>query len=99
MMIAALVALSRWSSSEFSTPDNQRLIEQSASFQVANQCGNWLIALQGIAPVIHDVAMSIPGLTTAIKHLHHPHATFHHPSSNEAAIGKFTAAIILASRF
>ena len=36
MMIAALVALCCGSSAEFSTPDNQRLIEQSSRLQIAN---------------------------------------------------------------
>ena len=49
--------------------------------------------------MVHDVAVSIPRLSAAIKHLNHPHSTFDHATSNQAAIGKLTAAIILASRF
>ena len=45
VVIASFVTLCCGSSSEFSPPDYQRLIKQSARLEVANQCGNWLIAL------------------------------------------------------
>lgn len=52
VMVSAVAALGGRRASKFATPDNERVLKQSAAFQVVQQSSNWLIDLQGIGGVL-----------------------------------------------
>ena len=57
----ALGVFGCWLSSEFTAPDNQRLLEQSTLLQVVDQTGDRLVGFQGVhVMVAFQVAVSIP---------------------------------------
>ncbi len=98
MMIAPLGPFRPGSPSKFPTPDNQRLIQQAATLEVPDQCGDRPVALLGMLPVIEDIAVIVPGLTTAVVQLHHPHSAFHQSPGHEARIGKLSTAVVRPCR-
>ena len=54
----------KWSSSKFSSPDDQCFIKKASGFQVSDKCGNALISSSGIISVIvykaSTVSMCVP---------------------------------------
>ena len=52
VVIAAIRRLHKRRAAELAGPENERLVEQSARFQVLDQPGDRLIDLKGIDPVV-----------------------------------------------
>ena len=99
VMVSSLVPLSGRRSSKLSTPDNESFVKQPSRFQVANQCSNRLITFQRISSMIHNIAMSIPGLTAAVIQLDHANPSLHKSPSDQTSVSEFTTAILSPSRF
>ena len=74
---SVLAHFDRWSSPEFARTQDQSLIQQSALFQIDDQCGQSRIALAGqSAMFIFDVRMTVPRLHVTVPRLDESHATF-----------------------
>ncbi len=87
MMVAAVVrvghaALRIDRSTELAAPDDQRIIQQAALFQVSDQCGSSLIGVAALAfDRIRQAAVVIPA---HVKQLHKPNITFSQSASQQA---------------
>ena len=82
MVATSAVALQERHAAEFRCPDDERMIEQTAALEVANQCSGRLIHYLRLHRVrVLDVRMRIPvgytvaaGGIAAVKELNHAHA-------------------------
>src|SRR4051794_38460981 len=74
VVIAALRALGGGSSPELAAPDDERVVEQAARLQIAEQGGDGLVTLLGVIAVILDIGVVVPGLAVAVVDLNHAHA-------------------------
>ena len=57
IVIAAHTALGDWHTAEFGVPDDERIVEHSAAFQIFEQTGNRLIDFHRMLAVIVDDAV------------------------------------------
>ena len=76
-MIATVLSLGSGRATEFASPDHQRLVEQTASFQILQQTGDRLIGGKGIVLVSgFETAVLVPGLKASrcVIELHESHA-------------------------
>jgi len=99
MMVPAFRALGRRGSPELAAPDDERVFQQTSRFEIRDERCDWLIAFAGIPFVVHDVAVSVPGLAAAVVELNHPHASLDQSPRDEAAVGELTAAVRSLSFF
>ena len=86
IMVAAIIVtgvgagrgeFDRGRTAKFAAPDDQRVIEHAALFQVDQQCGYRLVALPGESSVIHsNVVVAVPWLACAGPDLHESYAAF-----------------------
>ena len=79
------------SASKFCSPDNQRLVQQTASLQVLQQPCNRLVDLsRQIRVIILDVAMSVPRATTptSVEDLYEANSSFHQSTSRQTKLAK-----------
>src|SRR5687768_1517262 len=86
MMIAAIVAaLDHGSSPKFTTPDNQRIFEQTALLQILDQGGARLVRIFAVLlQVAHQGTVLVPGL---MENLDEPDSALDEPAGQETAIG------------
>src|SRR5207253_999760 len=90
--------LDRRRSAEFPAPDDQRLVEQAALFQVLEQGADSLVALFGEAAVVNlDVVMAIPGLPLAVPDLDEADAALNEPAGDEDLLGLRAGAVHIAN--
>src|SRR5205823_8212100 len=90
--------LHRWSSAKFTTPDDQRFVEQAALLQVLEQGADGLVALFGEAAMVDlDVVMAIPGLTLAVPDLDEADAALNEPAGDEDLLGLRAGAVHIAN--
>ncbi len=94
-MIASLGALRSGRAAELATPDHERVLEQTARFEILQQGRDRPIALLGVLLVVANILVVIPGLAVAEVNLHHPHATLGQPPGQEAAMGEFAVTVQL----
>src|SRR6267142_840194 len=74
-------AFSRGCPAEFSAPDHERLLEQTASFQISEQTGNGPIhELRLLLVIALEIAMRVP---SGLVELHEPNAAFNKPAGQQ----------------
>ncbi len=80
VMVATVTFFGHGSASEFSAPDDERLIEHASPLQVLQQTGDWDIGLTTMHRVIvFDFAVRVPFTTGARIELYEAHSAFHQP--------------------
>ena len=74
---------------ELAAPDDQRVVEQAARFQIVQQArrSGWSLLL-GVVAVVGDVAVIVPRLAVAVVDLHHAHAALDQPAGDQAGVGE-----------
>src|SRR5262249_50307084 len=71
IVIAAVACFRDRGSAKFSAPDDQRLVEQPAPLQIANQSRRGAIHVRtAVAELFIDVLVIVPGLAGTVKYLH-----------------------------
>ena len=93
VVVAALGPFGIRGPAKLASPDHQRILEQSAGFQVLEQRGDRTIALLSMVAVFGDVGMIVPGLTIAVVDLNDAHAAFHQSPRDQTGIGKLAGAV------
>ena len=63
-------------SSEFATPKDQGVFEESASFQIVDQSSDWLIHGLSFLGMVGDILVVVPGLSVSVEDLHHSNPSF-----------------------
>src|SRR5690349_17279515 len=92
-MIAAGVRIDPRRAAELTGPQNERVIEHAALFEVGNQSGKWLIELAAPrATIIEVVPVRVP---TAHRYFDKRHARLHEPACQHASLTKRRAAVEL----
>ncbi len=85
-MVVAAGALAHWGSPEFAAPDDQRVIEHAALFEVFEKRGRGLVGELGCGGhVLFDAAVVVPA---AVVELHEADTAFEHASGEQAVGGK-----------
>ena len=88
-MIAAVAFFRHRRSAELAAPDNERLVQQAASFQVFEQPGDGTIGFAAMfAVVLFDLAMGVPLASGTGIELHETHASLHQPSGQQAVLAE-----------
>src|SRR5207247_5135215 len=87
MMIAAIVtALYHRRAAKFAAPDDERVIQQAALLQVANERGAGPVGVLAVLLEIGDeISVLIPGF---VKDFNETHALFDEPPREQAGIGE-----------
>ena len=81
---ARLRQLDRRRPAELAAPNDQRLVQHAAGFQIRQQSADRLVALTGQpAMVDFDVVVTVPRLALPVPDLHEPHAAFDKPPGNQ----------------
>src|SRR5207237_139438 len=83
VVIAPVRALGAGSAAELCGEDDDRLLEQAATLQVAEETGNGLVHLGAVAGVVDaQAAVSVPDARAArpMLDLDKPHAPLHQPA-------------------
>lgn len=84
-MPAALVAVDAGRPAEFCRPDDERVVQQAATLEVAKQTRDWLIDDFGMVGVLRHVAMLVPVVArAAVDDLDEPDAALRQPPRDEA---------------
>ncbi len=97
VMITTILIFRGWGPAKFTTPDDQRVVQQSALLEVRNQgCDGLVDILTQFANLSTMVGVGIPRLPITIIKLNEPHTTLDEASSQQATVGKMTRAIRLA---
>ena len=98
VVVPALLSLRSGSSSEFSTPDDEGLVQQSPGLEILDKGGDALVA--GIRKGLvssRDIAMAgIPGDVVSadgVGELDAAHPSFHQTAGDQAALGVFAVSI------
>src|SRR5262245_37417486 len=82
-MASPIIALRRWRAAEFRSPHDQRLVEQSARFQVADQTGDGLVNVARQRLVRLHIPMGVPVLRCAdVYQFNKPYASFDHSAGD-----------------
>src|SRR6266496_2032274 len=77
-----------WCPTEFTSPDDQGVVQQAALLEILKQGADGLVALFGQAAVIDlDVVVVVPGLTGAVPYLHEPNAPFDQAAGDQDLSG------------
>src|SRR5439155_19594760 len=91
-VVAALAVLTRGSSAELAGPDNERLLQQAATFKVGEEGGDGLIGFAAVKGVVlADVGMSVPVfvvVAAAGVDFDKAHAALDKPAGEQAAAAK-----------
>ena len=75
---------------EFAAPDDERILEHAALFEIEQQSGGGAVhfaaaQLDGIAEIVRFVAVMIP---VGVVELHETHAALHEPAGHQAIVGE-----------
>src|SRR5258706_7966242 len=94
MMVASKIltqiALTIARATEFTAPDDERVVEHAALFEVVDQRGRRLVGLLRLsADIVGEIAVVIP---TGVEQLHESHSPFHQPS-REQTVGGVSAGL------
>ena len=86
VMIAAIGTGTMRRATHLAGPDDQRVVQKAAAFQVNDECGNWLIRNPGILRVSQlQLPMLIPGRVVSVRvragNLDESHAGFDQSSA------------------
>src|SRR5262245_20782993 len=66
MVIAAVGFFCSWGTAELGGPDDERFVEQTALFEVANQAGDWFVDARAVYFVVAvEVGVGIPATGVA----------------------------------
>ncbi len=84
-MIASVVAaLHHRRAAKFAAPDNQRIVQHAALFEVFDQCGTRLVRVAAVFLEVGDeIAVLIPGF---VEDFNKPHAFLGEPARKQAGI-------------
>ena len=100
-MVAAVVVLRQRSlavdgPAELAAPDHQRLVEQTALFQVLDEGGGGLVDVLALAADLRrQAAVLVPA---AVHELDEPHAALDHPPGEQAVAGEAAVDRAVSSR-
>ena len=98
IVIAPFALFAHRHSPEFAAPDDQRVVEQTAAAQIAQQAGDWFISPAAeIAVVFQDVNVRVPAVRRAGVKLNEPHAPFDHSPREQAARAEFVGLLFAHS--
>ncbi len=79
------VGLSDRHAAKFPAPDDQRVVQQAALFEIGEQCRHWFIGAQaGFPHATLEIRMVVPDLSVDIE-LHKAHAALHQPPRHQTA--------------
>ena len=86
VVVAAVLPLGGRGPAELAAPEDERVVEQAAGFQVAEQAGDGPVDFQGVLLVaLLEVAVLVPlHEGVAVGHLHEPHAPLGEPAGHQA---------------
>ena len=80
------IALAVDRAAELAAPDDQRIVQHAALFQILDQCPAGLVDVAAlVGQVAGDVGVLVPA---AMEDLDEPHVAFGHPASQQAAGGE-----------
>jgi hypothetical protein len=90
VVIAAVAALGGRGPAELAAPPHQRVVEQAAALEVAEQAGDGPIDLAGVLLVVAaEVGVPVPlDGRVAVRHLDEAHAALDQAAGQEALPGK-----------
>ena len=87
IVIASVISLGDRCSAEFTAPQDERFIEESACFQIRQERRDWLINFHGVAGMIRSQStMLIPLI--AVCALHKTYAPFNKTASHQTLTSK-----------
>ena len=98
VVVAALGPFGIRGPAKLAAPDDQRVLEQSAGFQVLEQRGDRAIALLSVVAVLGDVVVIVPGLIVAVIDLDDAHAPLHQSPRDQAGVGELAGAVQVPRR-
>ncbi len=88
-MVAAVAFLGHRGAAELAAPDDERVVEQSALFQVLEQARDRLVGRAAVlAVVVLDLGVGVPFAAGAVVELDEAHAAFDEPAGHEAHAAK-----------
>ncbi len=97
IVIATVAVFGRRRATKLTTPDDERIVEQSALLEVVHQRGDR--AIDRPAKVRNGfvvIGVRVPGLAVSVIDLHETHAAFDESASQQAAVGEVAFAVIIA---
>ena len=98
VVVTSVAIFTHRCAAKFASPNNERIIEHSPLFQIADERGDGAVNVRRELPCGGVVVrVGIPRLSVAIIDLHESDASFDESSCHQTPVGKMAAAIYLAS--
>ncbi|CAD77959.1 hypothetical protein-transmembrane prediction [Rhodopirellula baltica SH 1] len=92
VVVATLSLFAHGHSSEFTTPDHQRVFHQPTLFEILQQSSDRFVGSFAILGVVFfNVCMGIPAIGVAGIQLDKTHTAFKHPTGQQTAFAKFAS--------
>ena len=86
-MVSSIVStLSHRRTPEFTSPDDERILQHISILEVLNECSEWLIRVQTVFPqTLVQITVLIPGF---MEQLHKAHVSLEQSTSQKAISGE-----------